>query len=96
MHQVWTTDRLLDYLEAHGISWAPIERQMRRIILTSFTSSSELFVSDLRKSVKNDDLRKELFSHWRFDFLLDATGGAWLLEAEIVPSAGTIGYLINA
>jgi len=35
--------------------------------------------------------RRSLFSHWRFDFLLDASGKAWLLEAEIVPSTGTIG-----
>jgi hypothetical protein len=32
-----------------------------------------------------------LFTHWRFDFLLDSTLKTWLLECEIVPSAGTIG-----
>ena len=88
--QVWTTDRFLTYLEERNIPWEPIERQLRRIILTTFTAATEDFIYDVRTAVP-PEFRARLFSHWRFDFLLDASGGAWLLEAEIVPSTGTIG-----
>ena len=88
--QVWTTDRFLAYLAARDVPWAPIERQLRRIILTTFVAAADDFVGDLRGRVP-PKFRARLFSHWRFDFLLDASGGAWLLEAEIVPSTGTIG-----
>jgi len=89
--QVWTTDRFLDYLARDGLEWGPIERQLRRIILTSFSAAMEKFVKDVRNEVPNGKMREEIFSHWRFDFLLGATGKVWLLETEIVPSAGTIG-----
>jgi len=89
--QVWTTDRFLDYLAKDGLEWGPIERQVRRIILTSFSAAMKKFVQDFRNEVPSGKIREEIFSHWRFDFLLDATGKVWLLETEIVPSAGTIG-----
>jgi hypothetical protein len=89
--QVWTTDRFLEYLANDSLEWGPIERQVRRIILTSFSASMEKFVTDVHNEVPNGKIRQGIFSHWRFDFLLDATGKVWLLETEIVPSAGTIG-----
>ena len=97
---VWTTDRLLDDLAARGVAWAPIEAQFREAIAAALVAAAPAHVDD---ADRHDAGRAAPFAHWRFDFLLDdGSGGggagadtdgprAWLLEAEIVPSAGTIG-----
>jgi hypothetical protein len=69
-NKVWTTSRLLSYLDQQGIAWEPIELQIRNIMLTTLTSAYDKMFKDVSNVPL--DLARSMFSHWRFDFLFDA------------------------
>lgn len=74
-------------LEAEGVGWPAIRRQTRSIMSRAMLS----ILPTLRRDWFDHTTpraRERLFALWRFDFLVDATGRAWLLELEIVPSTG--------
>ncbi|KAJ8599774.1 hypothetical protein CTAYLR_003432 [Chrysophaeum taylorii] len=87
--RVWTTDRLLAHLKTlrSGVEWTDIEDQMREIAAIVLTAARAPLLEASTKAAEE----APLFAHWRLDFLLDADARVWLLEVEIVPSAGTIG-----
>lgn len=87
---VWGAARLLRHLEARGIAWDEVRAQVHAVIATTMAATYESLVHSLHRAVPSRT-HDALFTHWRFDFLLDTQLKVWLLECEIVPSAGTIG-----
>ena len=88
--RVWTTDRLIAHLEKRGIPWRFVEDQIRAIAGTVLKAARNPML-EANANAGAEKRGARLFSHWRLDFLLDDDGTTWLLEAEIVPSTGTIG-----